>query len=162
MAKYFTPVHFVVTRGASGNAERSSSVETTRATARDYTDLVRVTVHSGQEGTRVVGTTLGQRHRPHLLEAWGQRFNLQLEDHVSFFRYSDLPGMIGRVGTVFGEAGINIVSAAVGRQPDGHGPEGEPPATAAMAVTTDAPVPSALIDEIVGGEGFVEGRAISL
>jgi len=137
-------------------------VETTRATARDYTDLVRVTVRSGEEGTRVVGTTLGQRHRPHLLEAWGQRFNLQLEDHVSFFRYSDLPGMVGRVGTVLGEAGINIVSAAVGRQPDGESPQGEPPASAAMAVTTDAPVPSALIDEIVGGEGFVEGRAISL
>lgn len=137
-------------------------VETTRSSAHDYTDLVRVTVRSGEEGTRVVGTTLGRRHRPHLLEAWGQRFNLQIEDHVSFFRYSDLPGMIGRVGTVFGEAGVNIVSAAVGRQPDGRGSDGEPPATAAMAVTTDAAVPPALVEEIVSGEGFVEGRAISL
>ena len=42
---------------------------------------------------RVVGTTLGQLHRPHLLEAWGQRFNLQLDDdHFALFRYSDLPG----------------------------------------------------------------------
>ena len=49
------------------------------ATARDFTDLVRVTVVSGGERTRVVGTTLGRAHRPHLLEAWGSRFNLQLE-----------------------------------------------------------------------------------
>jgi len=137
-------------------------VETTRSAARDYTDLVRVTVSSGEQRTRVVGTTLGQRHRPHLLEAWGQRFNLQIEDHLSVFRYSDLPGMVGRVGTVFGRAGVNIVSAAVGRRPDEDAVPGERPATATMAVTTDARVPSELIDEIVGGEGFVEGRTISL
>ena len=41
---------------------------------------------------RVVGTTLGRRHRPHLLEAWGQRFNLQLDDHLALFRYRDRPG----------------------------------------------------------------------
>ena len=33
----------------------------------------------GEQRVRVVGTTLGRRNRPHLLEAWGQRFNLQLE-----------------------------------------------------------------------------------
>jgi len=137
-------------------------VETTRSAARDYTDLVRVTVSSGEQRTRVVGTTLGQRHRPHLLEAWGQRFNLQIEDHLSVFRYSDLPGMVGRVGTVLGRAGVNIVSAAVGRRPDEQGAPGERPVTATMAVTTDARVPAEVIDEIVGGEGFVEGRTISL
>ena len=72
--------------------------------ARDFTDLVRVTVVGGDQRERVVGTTLGRRHRPHLLEAWGQRFNLQLEDHLALFRYRDVPGMIGRVGTVFGAA----------------------------------------------------------
>jgi len=81
--------------------------ETKEVVARDFTDLVRITVVSGGERVRVVGTTLGQLHRPHLLEAWGQRFNLQLDDaHFALFRYSDLPGMVGRVGTAFGEHGI--------------------------------------------------------
>ena len=62
-------------------------VETTNTHARDFTDLVRVTVTGGGEPTRVVGTTLGRRARPHLLEAWGQRFNVQLEDHIALFRY---------------------------------------------------------------------------
>ena len=48
---------------------------------------MRVTVVSGGERERVVGTTLGRRDRPHLLEAWGQRFNVQLEDHLALFRY---------------------------------------------------------------------------
>ncbi|MDQ6776128.1 MAG: phosphoglycerate dehydrogenase, partial [Actinomycetota bacterium] len=110
-------------------------VETKRSSARDYTDLIRVAVTSGERTLRVVGTNLGQRDRPHLLEAWGQRFNVQLEDHITLFLYRDLPGMIGRVGTVFGEHGINIVSAAVGRQPGR--PSQDDSGLAAMAITTD-------------------------
>src|ERR671923_278879 len=53
--------------------------ETSSSHARDFTDLVRVAVVSSGDRTRVTGTTLGQLHRPHLLEAWGSRFNLQLE-----------------------------------------------------------------------------------
>jgi D-3-phosphoglycerate dehydrogenase len=134
--------------------------ETKRTGARDFTDLVRVTVTCGDESLRVVGTNLGRLHRPHLLEAWGQRFNLQLEDQLTLFRYRDVPGMIGRVGTVFGAHGINIVSAAVGRQPDGAGTSGD--ALAAMAVTTDAEVPLDVLDEIVASEGFEAGRTLSL
>ena len=101
---------------------------------------MRVTVVAGGERTRVVGTTLGRQHRPHLLEAWGQRFNLQMdEDHLALFRYDDVPGMIGRVGTVFGEHGVNISAAAVGREPPGDDARGGD--LAVMAVTTDAPVP---------------------
>ncbi|MGZ4174424.1 MAG: ACT domain-containing protein, partial [Solirubrobacteraceae bacterium] len=88
------------------------------------------------------------------------RFNLQLEDHLTLFRYRDIPGMIGRVGTVFGTHGINIVSAAVGRQPDGSGASGD--ALAAMAVTTDAEVPREVLAEIVASEGFEAGRTLSL
>jgi D-3-phosphoglycerate dehydrogenase len=134
--------------------------ETKRTTARDFTDLVRVTIVSGEARMRVVGTTLGRRNRPHLLEVWGQRFNLQLEENIAFFRYRDVPGMVGRVGSAFGEHGLNIVSAAVGRQPDED--DGAEAPNAVMAVTSDAPVPQAVVDEIVAGDGFVAGRAVTL
>jgi D-3-phosphoglycerate dehydrogenase / 2-oxoglutarate reductase len=138
--------------------ERGIELAETRSTgARDFSDLVRVSVVSGEQRVRVVGTTLGSRHRPHLLEAWGQRFNLQLEQHITLFRYSDVPGMIGRVGTCFGENGINISSAAVGHTPD-DGQEG----LAVMVVTTDAAVPQAVVDQIVGLDGFVAGRVVAL
>ncbi|HKE80103.1 MAG TPA: phosphoglycerate dehydrogenase [Solirubrobacteraceae bacterium] len=125
--------------------------------ARDFSDLVRVTVVSGTQHVRVVGTTLGSYHRPHLLEAWGQRFNMQLEPHITLFRYSDVPGMIGRVGTCFGEHGVNISSAAVG-----HVPEDGEEDMAVMVLTTDQPVHQSLIDEIVAMDGFVAGRAVAL
>jgi D-3-phosphoglycerate dehydrogenase / 2-oxoglutarate reductase len=133
-------------------------VETTNTHARDFTDLVRVTVTCEGTRTRVVGTTLGHRARPHLLEAWGQRFNVQLEDDIALFRYRDVPGMIGRVGTVFGEHGLNIASAAVGHRPEEDGDDGE----AVMVVTTDRPVPQEVVDQIVGLDGFIAGRAVTL
>ncbi|MDP9293281.1 MAG: phosphoglycerate dehydrogenase [Actinomycetota bacterium] len=135
--------------------------ETKQLAARDFTDLVRITVVAGGERVRVVGTTLGRLHRPHLLEVWGQRFNLQLDDgHLALFRYSDVPGMIGRVGSIFGAHGVNISSAAVGRQPPGE--DGHVDTVAVMAVTTDTPVPRAVVDEIVASDGFIAGRAVSL
>jgi D-3-phosphoglycerate dehydrogenase len=129
--------------------------ETSNAQARDFTDLVRVNVISGGTGSRVVGTVFGRLNRPHLLEAWGSRFNVQLEDHLAVFRYRDQPGMLGTVGTALGEAGVNIVSAAVGRRPE-DGDE------ATMVVTADAPVPHDVMDKILERDGFLDGRAVSL
>jgi D-3-phosphoglycerate dehydrogenase / 2-oxoglutarate reductase len=132
--------------------------ETSSADARDFTDLVRVTVVSGGTRTRVVGTTFGRKHRPHLLEAWGSRFNIQLEPNLALFRYVDQPGMIGRVGGIFGEAGINISGAAVGRRPDADHVGG----VATMIVTTDSPVAQEVVDVIAQSDGFEAGRTVSL
>ncbi len=135
-------------------------VETKQTTARHYTDLIRVGVTSGDQTVRVAGTVIGRLYRPHLLEAWGQRFDIQLEDNVTLFRYRDVPGMIGRVGTVFGAHGINIVSAAVGRSTGRGAGEEEP--LAVMAITTDTAVGPEVIYEISSSEGFVAGRTVSL
>jgi D-3-phosphoglycerate dehydrogenase / 2-oxoglutarate reductase len=142
--------------------ERGIAVsERKEVTARDFTDLVRITIVSGEERLRVAGTMLGRYDRPHLLEAWGQRFNLQLDDHVALFRYRDVPGMLGRIGTALGEQGVNIDAAAVGHAPDdddGEGVEG----LAVMVVTTDAVVRQDVVDGIVAGDGFDTGRAVAL
>jgi D-3-phosphoglycerate dehydrogenase len=133
--------------------------ETKRTQARDFTDLVRVTVVAGEHRLRVAGTTLGRTHRPHLVEAWDQRFNVQMEDdHIVLFRYSDRPGMMGRAGMCFGANGVNINSAAVGHVPEEGGNGG----VAVMVLTTDRPVPRAVLDEILSTDGFLEGRSITL
>ena len=121
-------------------------VQSRSSSARDYTDLVRVAVWcGGKRQNGVVGTTIGSKHRPHLLAAWGQRFNLQLEPYLTLFRYRDVPGIIGQVGMTFGAHGINIGSAAVGHTP----PTAEGDRPAVMIVTTDSQVPQPLIDELL-------------
>ena len=125
--------------------------------AHDFTDLIRVRLRGGGETRRVVGTLFGRRNRPHLLEAWGSRFNVQLEDHLAVFRYRDQPGMLGRVGTALGNAGVNIISAAVGRRPEGDS-DGE----AVMVVTADSQVPADVLAMLLAGSDFFAARAVSL
>ncbi len=135
--------------------------ETSRTSARDFTELVRVTQISGEERTRVVGTTLGRRHRPHLLELWDRRFNLQLHEHLVLFQYEDVPGMIGHVGVVLGQNGINIENAAVGYDPTAD-EEAAPATRAVMVLTTSTPVPPEVVAQVEEHPGIVTGRAVDL
>jgi D-3-phosphoglycerate dehydrogenase len=145
--------------------------------AQDFNELIRVTVVAGSHRVAVAGTGIGPAGVPHLVEVQGRRLTIELERYVTVFRYEDLPGMIGRVGTIFGSHGINISSAAVGHTPDassaghpvvGHNLKdaGRQPSEdrrhAAMVVTTDAEVPPDVVREIVASEGFVDGWAVDL
>jgi D-3-phosphoglycerate dehydrogenase len=139
--------------------------ESSESESRDYANLVRVAVIAGGERFEVGGTVFGPRHVPHLVSAYGQSFNIELARHLAIFRYSDVPGMIGKVGTVLGDHGINIASTAVGRAPD-HEPDapagGGTGRLAVMVVTVDSPVPAEVIGAITALEGFESGRAVTL
>ena len=75
-------------------------------------------------------------------------------DHLVVFRYRDQPGMIGRIGTIFGQHTVNIASAAVGAEESGD--------QAVLALTTDAPVQQSTIDKILELDGFSVGRAVDV
>jgi D-3-phosphoglycerate dehydrogenase / 2-oxoglutarate reductase len=129
--------------------------------AEDFNELIRVTVVAGDERVAVAGTGIGPSQVPHLVEVQGRRLTIELAPFITVFRYADLPGMIGRVGTIFGAHGINISSAAVGHSPDGRA-SGEEKRLAAMVVTTDAVVPEEVVREIVASDGFFNGWSVEL
>jgi D-3-phosphoglycerate dehydrogenase / 2-oxoglutarate reductase len=128
--------------------------ETAAAASEDFTELVTVRVESGDQTVEVAGTGVGPQNKPYLVSIWGERFYLPFAEHLAVFRYADQPGMIGRVGTAFGEQGVNIISAAVGAEESGD--------RAVMVLTTDAPVREETIDSILELDGFAVGRAVSL
>src|SRR4029453_13664716 len=109
-------------------------------------ELVVVRLRSGDDAVEVAGTGVGPRNIPYLARVWGEDFYLPFAEHLAIFRYSDQPGMIGRVGTIFGRGGLHIISAPVGAAPEGE--------QAVMALTTDAPVQQATIDRILELDGF--------
>jgi D-3-phosphoglycerate dehydrogenase len=139
--------------------------ESSESQSRDYSNLAAVAVVAGGQRFEVAGTIFGPRNVPHLVSAYDQSFNIELARHLAIFRYSDVPGMIGKVGTVLGEHGINIASTAVGRAPD-HEPDapagGGSGRLAVMVVTVDSPVPAEVIGAITALEGFESGRAVTL
>ena len=130
-------------------AERGIEVSEERSgAARDYLNLVTVAV----DDVEVSGTTLGPEHRLYLAGALGFAIDMQLSPRMVFFRYDDVPGVIGRVGTMFGEAGVNIANMAVSRTKEGG--------KALMALAIDSEPPPELVQRI-RGEGFDDARFIS-
>jgi D-3-phosphoglycerate dehydrogenase / 2-oxoglutarate reductase len=131
-------------------AERGIEVTEERSgAARDYTNLVTVTA----DDVQVSGTTIGPEHRRFLAGALGFAIDLQLSPLMVFFRYDDVPGVIGRVGTMFGEAGVNIANMAVSRTREGG--------KALMALSIDSE-PTPELEERIRGEGFDDARVIAL
>jgi len=135
-------------------AERGIEVrEERRRASRDFTNLVRVSVRSNGDEFRVAGTTIGKDNRHWLVSALGFELEMELAPLLVFFRYDDLPGVIGRVGTLFGAAGVNIANMAVSRTNRGG--------KALMALSVDTAPPRELVDE-ARREGFDDVRFISL
>ena len=132
-------------RGVDVREERSRS-------ARDYTNLVRVEAVSGGQALRVAGTTMGNDDRLWLVSALGFELDMELAPLLVVFRYDDVPGVIGKVGTLFGVAGVNIANMTVSRTRQGG--------QALMALSIDSAAPPELVQQI--HSEFDDARFISL
>ena len=134
-------------------AERGIEVlEERRRASRDFTNLIRVEVAADGEQLRVSGTTIGRDNRHWLVSALGFELEMELAPLMVFVRYDDRPGVIGRVGTMFGEADVNIANMAVSRSRRGG--------QALMAFSIDSEPPDELVERF-RGEGF-DFRVITL
>jgi D-3-phosphoglycerate dehydrogenase len=135
-------------------AERGIEVREERSrSARDYTNLVRVELRSGKSRVRVAGTTIGSDNRLWLVNILGFEIELELAPLFVLCRYDDVPGVIGRVGTKFGEAGVNIAGMTVSRS--------RRSGKALMVLTVDSAPPAELV-EWLRGEGFDDARVLEL
>ncbi len=134
-------------------AERGVEVrEERRRSSRDFTNLVRVEAVTDGRAFRVAGTTIGNDNRLWLVSALGFELDMELAPQLVFFRYDDVPGVIGRVGTLFGDAGVNIANMTVSRTRRGG--------QALMALSVDTPAPPELVEHLHGE--FDDARFISL
>jgi D-3-phosphoglycerate dehydrogenase / 2-oxoglutarate reductase len=135
-------------------AERGIEVaEASHRACRDFTNLVRVEIRSNGEVLRVAGTLIGNENRHWLVSALGFELEMELAPLMVFFRYDDVPGVIGRVGTLFGNAGVNIANMAVSRTRRGG--------KALMALSLDSEPPPELV-ETFREQGFDDARVITL
>jgi D-3-phosphoglycerate dehydrogenase len=104
------------------------------------------------EKHRITGTVLGHS-MPRLVSLDGYRLEAYLDGWLLMFTHKDVPGIIGAVGTVFGQHQVNIAQMAVGRAGDAPGGEAvgilnldaEPPAAALEAVRKLPAITSATV-----------------
>ncbi len=99
----------------------------------EYRTLVRVTVGTSQGERSVAGTLFGNG-QPRLVEIFGIGIEADLDGDMLYIVNSDAPGFIGSIGTLLGQAEINIGTFHLGRRDAG----GE----AVLLLSVDSPVSS--------------------
>ena len=114
-------------------------VEEKRRGARDYTNLVAVSA----DDVRVAGTTIGKDARQFVVSALGFDLEMELAPRMALLLYDDIPGVIGRIGTLFGAAGVNIANMTVSRNRAGG--------KALMALSIDTAAPPELVEQLREG-----------
>ncbi len=136
-------------------AERGLTVrETTSSSARDFVNLVSLRGRVGDREVHVAGTLAGKQESPRIVAIDDHLVDLPPSRYMLVVHNDDRPGMIGTVGTVLGEAGVNISDMDVGR-----GPAGE---AALMVLSTDSPVSPEVVDELGACPGILLAKAIDL
>ena len=128
--------------------------EEQRRSSRHFKNLITVTAVAGEEEFPVSGTTTGRDNEPRLVRALGYDVEIALEPLMLFVVNDDRPGRIGRLGTILGDAGVNIANMAVSRN--------RPRSRALMVLTLDTPIPSEVLDCIRAEPGLLDPRAIAL
>lgn len=135
--------------------ERGISVEESKSSqALDYVNLVEVHAVCKDETVSVAGVLVGKRDSERLVRIYGYELDMAFEPTMIFFRYEDRPGIVGIVGTLLGQAGVNIANMQVGRQNQG----GE----ALMGMAVDGPIPQDVLDGIVAQASMRDARMIVL
>ncbi len=84
----------------------------------DYHTLLRVTANTAAGPRSVAGTLFGNS-APRLVEIFGISVEAELEGEMIYIVNEDAPGFIGRLGTMLGEAGVNIGTFNLGRRAAG-------------------------------------------
>jgi D-3-phosphoglycerate dehydrogenase len=121
--------------------------------AADYVDLIRVRVRTSQR-ERVVAGTLLHHDLPTIVQVDEYAFNLFLRGVMLFAPHQDVPGTVGKVGTLLGENNINIFGMQLGRSAV-RGP-------ALMVLNLDDVVPEAVLGRIRALPGFFDVKAVAL
>jgi D-3-phosphoglycerate dehydrogenase len=93
-------------------------VEQSRTDPGAFSSVVAVDLVSGDKVHRAAGTLFGHA-MPRLVQLEGHRLEAYLDGVLLVFTHQDVPGIIGRVGTAFGELGVNIAQMTVGRSAPG-------------------------------------------
>ena len=80
----------------------------------DYQTLIRLTVRTERQTRSVAGTLFGG-NKPRLVEIKGIAVEADLGPHMLYITNEDKPGLIGALGSVLGDAGVNIATFHLGR-----------------------------------------------
>jgi D-3-phosphoglycerate dehydrogenase len=119
----------------------------------DYVNLIATKVATtAQSQSEMSGTVFG-KGEPRIVSLHGYHIDIVPEGYILFVHNYDVPGMIGKVGTILGNANVNIAGMQVGRIAIGG--------RAIMALSVDSPVPEEVMQQILhASEGIIAVKQV--
>lgn len=137
-------------RGIRVHEEKEESTRGGAAT------VLTIQLHTAS-GTSRASATVIRDEQPRLLEFDGIDIETPLEGNLLVCRNLDVPGVIGRIGTILGEHGVNIANFALGRER-----AGTKPVKALAVVQVDAPVSDTVLEALHTIEALLEAKLVVL
>ncbi|MFH1375663.1 MAG: phosphoglycerate dehydrogenase [Patescibacteria group bacterium] len=144
-------VNFTNAADIAGKKGLKLKVNTERK-IENYKSEVRLVLKAGKAEVEVRGTLVEGEPRITFIQNF--KTNFTPTRHLLLTRHHDMPGIIGRVGTLLGENSINIANMDLGRNKIGG--------DALMILDIDDPVPESLLDELRSWDDFEEVLSVDL
>ena len=101
----------------------------------------------------ISGTLAGRRSEQRIVEIDGHGFDVPPASHMLVITNDDRPGVIGTVGVLLGDAGVNIADMDVGRV--------ESAGTAVMLLATTGEVPAAVVEALRAAPGILSVEVLN-
>ncbi|MDD9908862.1 MAG: phosphoglycerate dehydrogenase [Ahrensia sp.] len=114
-------------------------IESKREKSGVFEGYIRIAVETAQ-GTRSVAGTVFSDGKPRFIQIKGINMEAEAAPHMIYTTNKDVPGIIGKLGTMFGERGVNIAHFYLGRD--------EPGGNAIALLAIDAPVEEEFLDQV--------------
>ncbi len=118
--------------------------------------VLTVVLHTAQGESRASATVI-HGEQPRLLAFDGIDVETPLEGTLVVCRNLDVPGVIGRIGTILGQQGVNIANFALGRER-----AGAKPVKALAVVQVDEPVSESALEALKVIDALLEARLVKL
>jgi D-3-phosphoglycerate dehydrogenase len=118
--------------------------------------VLTIKLHTAKGESRATGTVI-HGEQPRLLEFDGIDIETPLEGNLLVCRNLDVKGVIGRIGTILAEQGVNIANFALGRERSGP-----KPVKALSVVQVDAPVSDKVLEALMSIEALLEAKLVKL
>jgi D-3-phosphoglycerate dehydrogenase / 2-oxoglutarate reductase len=125
---------------------RESGIEVREVSSTHSADYVNLVTIAGG-GHSLSGTLTGRRGEQRIVIIDEHTFDVPPADHMLMVTNDDRPGVIGAVGTILGDAGVNIADMDVGRA--------EQTGTAVMLIAPSSIVPPAVVDALRAAPGII-------
>jgi D-3-phosphoglycerate dehydrogenase len=118
--------------------------------------VLTVVLHTAAGPSRATGTVI-HGEQPRLIEFDGIDIETPLEGSLLVCRNYDVPGVIGKIGTILGQQGVNIANFALGRERTGV-----KPVKAIAVVQVDEPVSATVLEALKPIEALFEAKPVTL